>query len=118
MFGVHGTTIRRTVTKPIDNGAFPNKHPNESNTARAPLGASFFTRYTYPRPNPKNEHSKGFCGCLSTYSTFALELHKLPTREAWRYALVSFVASQVGAIVWMGCTDGHATCLEGVGLFF
>jgi len=49
-----------------------------------------------PPSLPPSLYSLGFCGCLSTYSTFALELHKLPTRQAWLYALATFGTTQVG----------------------
>jgi fluoride ion exporter CrcB/FEX len=39
--------------------------------------------------------SIGLCGCLSTYSSLALELNKLDTRAGWIYALATLVASQV-----------------------
>ena len=55
------------------------------------------TRPPYPYWYLRNP-STGFCGCLSTYSTFALELHKLPTHRAWVYGAATFLTSQVGAV--------------------
>lgn len=61
----------------------------------------------------------GFCGCLTTISTFALELKSLPRRASYVYGVVSVVSTQVfmllivGSYMWtrkniennvMGCT--------------
>lgn len=44
----------------------------------------------------------GFCGCLTTVSTFAVELHALQVRHAVRYALVSWAVGQLLLLVIMG----------------
>nr|CDI52842.1 chromosome condensation [Melanopsichium pennsylvanicum 4] len=58
----------------------------------------------------------GFCGCLSTVSTFAVELRGMRARKAVRYAVVSWVAGTlicvilVGAPWWSVGMDGR--CLR------
>ncbi|KAG0364623.1 CrcB-like protein-domain-containing protein [Gamsiella multidivaricata] len=44
----------------------------------------------------------GFCGCLTTISTFVLELKTLPRRSSYIYGLVSIVAAQLGMFVVLG----------------
>ncbi|KAM0746163.1 hypothetical protein T439DRAFT_329906 [Meredithblackwellia eburnea MCA 4105] len=50
----------------------------------------------------------GFCGSLSTVSTFAVELRNLGTGDSWRYTLASWATGQailvvvLGSWVWSG----------------
>lgn len=44
----------------------------------------------------------GFCGCLTTVSTFAVELSSMPLRYAYTYALTSILAAQTGLILIRG----------------
>lgn len=44
----------------------------------------------------------GFCGCLTTVSTFAVELTTLTTRGSYFYGLCSVILAQVGLIVILG----------------
>lgn len=44
----------------------------------------------------------GFCGCLSTMSTLALEFHRLPLAKALRYVLASVVIAQLTLLVTLG----------------
>jgi CrcB protein len=39
--------------------------------------------------------SDGYCGCLTTVSTFAAEIHAMKDRKAWLYVAVSWGAGQV-----------------------
>ncbi|KAL1706370.1 CrcB-like protein-domain-containing protein [Schizophyllum commune] len=50
----------------------------------------------------------GFCGCLSTVSTFAVEVLGLRMRHALRYVLVSWVAAQLLLLVVLGPSYWHA----------
>lgn len=44
----------------------------------------------------------GFCGCLTTVSTFAVELSSLPLRPSYLYAVSSIILAQVGMILVRG----------------
>lgn len=44
----------------------------------------------------------GFCGCLSTVSTFVVELRTLQGRKAWIYFALSFVLGQMILLVMLG----------------
>ena len=44
----------------------------------------------------------GFCGCLSTVSTFATEIRGLSRRHAYRYAVVSILVGQAVAALVFG----------------
>lgn len=45
----------------------------------------------------------GFCGCLSTISTFFLELHRAgPCRQNFRYALASWISGQLLCLLLFG----------------
>ncbi|KAI8911987.1 CrcB-like protein-domain-containing protein [Powellomyces hirtus] len=52
--------------------------------------------------------SMGFCGCLSTVSTFVVELNTLPTCAAYIYATVSIVAGVVGLLIVVGPRVGES----------
>ena len=43
--------------------------------------------------------SVGFCGCLSTISTFVAEIDAMPNRSAYRYGLVSTLVAQAGIVL-------------------
>ncbi len=44
----------------------------------------------------------GFCGCVTTVSTFAVELSSLPLKPSYLYALTSIALAQVGMILVRG----------------
>ncbi|KAF9969957.1 hypothetical protein BGZ73_007481 [Actinomortierella ambigua] len=44
----------------------------------------------------------GLCGCLTTISTFTVELVTLDRKSAYRYAIVSIILAQVGMITIFG----------------
>ncbi|RIB06528.1 CrcB-like protein [Gigaspora rosea] len=46
--------------------------------------------------------SDGFCGCLTTISTFTVKIIILPRRHAYKYALTSIVTGQVTMIFLVG----------------
>lgn len=48
----------------------------------------------------------GFCGCLTTMSTLALEVHRLPTGPAYVYTLLSYVLAQAGWLLITGLSLG------------
>lgn len=58
----------------------------------------------------------GYCGCLSTVSSFAVEMRGLKGRRAWRYFGVSYVIGQllmvtiVGGPWWSGRIKEHSIC--------
>jgi len=58
----------------------------------------------------------GYCGCLSTVSTFASELRTLKKWHAWRYAAMSVLVGQalmvliVGGAEWSGAVHDQLAC--------
>lgn len=44
----------------------------------------------------------GFCGCLTTVSTFAVELSSLPLKPSYLYAISSIILAQLGMILVRG----------------
>ncbi|KAF9970364.1 hypothetical protein BGZ65_011190, partial [Modicella reniformis] len=44
----------------------------------------------------------GFCGCLTTVSTFALELRTLPRRASYCYGVISVAVAQLGMLIVLG----------------
>ncbi|CAI2183238.1 2963_t:CDS:2 [Funneliformis geosporum] len=46
--------------------------------------------------------ANGFCGCLTTISSFANEITRLPRKHAYKYALVSVLMGQVAMILTIG----------------
>ena len=58
----------------------------------------------------------GYCGCLTTVSTFATEVAALEPGRAWLYVVVSWVVSQLlllvilGSSYWAGNVSETVTC--------
>ncbi|CAG8551622.1 9235_t:CDS:2 [Funneliformis caledonium] len=46
--------------------------------------------------------ANGFCGCLTTISSFANEITQLPRKHAYKYALVSILMGQIAMILTVG----------------
>lgn len=44
----------------------------------------------------------GFCGCLSTISTFSMELHKFDVRPSYIYGLTSLISGQLLGLLVLG----------------
>ncbi|CCM03170.1 uncharacterized protein FIBRA_05292 [Fibroporia radiculosa] len=58
-----------------------------------------------PSPNGCNVLiglADGYCGCLTTVSTFAVEVATLETRRAWFYVIISLVTAQLLLLVILG----------------
>ncbi|KAG0709703.1 CrcB-like protein-domain-containing protein [Suillus ampliporus] len=51
----------------------------------------------------------GYCGCLTTISTFAAEIVALKGRKAWSYTIISWIIGQLLLLVIMGSSfwGGH-----------
>ncbi|KAF8681273.1 CrcB domain protein [Rhizoctonia solani] len=58
----------------------------------------------------------GYCGCLTTISTFAVEIRGLKGWHAWRYFALSYIIGQllmvaiVGGSWWSGRVKEHGMC--------
>lgn len=58
----------------------------------------------------------GYCGCLTTVSTFAAELNALVGRKRWLYGTISIVVGQVvimlilGSTLWTGTASTQMSC--------
>ena len=58
----------------------------------------------------------GYCGCLTTVSTFAAEVREFPTRKATRYVIISWLLGQammvliLGTPIWTGHAKAQVTC--------
>jgi fluoride ion exporter CrcB/FEX len=56
----------------------------------------------------------GYCGCLTTVSTFAAEMRGLTARKRWLYGTISIVAGQVLLVVILGQRFGRVTLAHGL----
>ncbi|KAH9938199.1 CrcB-like protein-domain-containing protein [Fomitopsis serialis] len=66
--------------------------------------------------NVLNGLANGYCGCLTTVSTFATEVDALESKKAWFYVILSVVCSQLlllvilGPSYWAGHVSEQLTC--------
>ncbi|KAF8913957.1 CrcB-like protein-domain-containing protein [Gymnopilus junonius] len=90
-----------------------------ANTLGSALLAAFHTLQSTTNPHACSilqGLADGYCGCLTTVSTFAAEVREFPTRKACRYVVVSWVLGQVmmilvlGTSIWSGHARGQVTC--------
>ena len=56
----------------------------------------------------------GYCGCLTTISTFAAEVDALDGRRAWIYVVLSWLVSQMLLAVIMGAAIGSGKVSRGI----
>ncbi|KAH8999228.1 CrcB-like protein-domain-containing protein [Lactarius akahatsu] len=58
----------------------------------------------------------GYCGCLTTVSTFAAEMRAFTARKRWLYGTISIVMGQIllvlilGSTVWAGNVSARTSC--------
>ena len=58
----------------------------------------------------------GYCGCLTTVSTFAAEMRALTDSKRWLYGTISIVMGQVvcvlilGSAIWAGNVNARTSC--------
>jgi fluoride ion exporter CrcB/FEX len=93
-----------------------------ANLSGTALIAAFHTLQSTPSPPSQNGCDilqgliDGYCGCLTTVSTFAAEIYDLRFRKACRYALVSWILGQLiillifGSSLWTGRVEHQITC--------
>ncbi|KDR83680.1 hypothetical protein GALMADRAFT_236012 [Galerina marginata CBS 339.88] len=93
-----------------------------ANTLGTALLAAFHVLQSTPNPPSQNACSilqglaDGFCGSLTTVSTFAAEAREFPTRKACRYVAVSWFMGQAmmllifGSSIWTGRAKEQITC--------
>ncbi|TFK91489.1 hypothetical protein K466DRAFT_660026 [Polyporus arcularius HHB13444] len=85
-----------------------------ANTLGTALLGTFQVLQTIQHPGPLSANacgvlrglSDGFCGCLTTVSTFAAEVDALDGRRAWIYVSLSWLVSQLLLAVILGPSIG------------
>lgn len=85
-----------------------------ANTAGTALLGTFQVLQTIQHPGPLSANAcgvlrglaDGYCGCLTTISTFAAEVDALDGRRAWIYVSLSWLVSQVLLAVILGPSIG------------
>ncbi|CAA7259822.1 unnamed protein product [Cyclocybe aegerita] len=93
-----------------------------ANTLGTALLAAFHVIQSTSNPHSQNACSllqgliDGYCGCLTTVSTFAAEIRDLAGKKACRYALLSWVLGQAmmvlifGSAIWTGHAREQLIC--------
>ncbi|KAJ3182154.1 hypothetical protein HDU85_003196 [Gaertneriomyces sp. JEL0708] len=120
LFGPPGTIIRFKLSKlNVRNMRFAYGTFIANILGTALLAGLFIARYKVPLHSTSCNiivgFSDGFCGCLTTVSTFIIELRSMPTRYAYGYGLTSIFVGQIvmvviaGAYVWSQGVSGM-TC--------
>lgn len=94
-----------------------------ANIVGTALVASFHVLQTTPSPPSRTACSilqglvDGYCGCLTTVSTFVAELQDLRFWKACRYAILSWTLGQIvmvlilGSSLWTGTVRKEVTCI-------
>ncbi|KAI9003134.1 CrcB-like protein-domain-containing protein [Gaertneriomyces semiglobifer] len=111
LFGPPGTILRFQLSKlNVRSMRFAYGTFIANILGTALLAGLFLARYNVPLHSTSCHiiigFSDGFCGCLTTVSTFIIELRSMPTRYAYIYGLTSILFGQIvmvaiaGAYVW------------------
>lgn len=94
-----------------------------ANSIGTALLASFVALQSKANPVSANACSllqglmDGYCGCLTTVSTFVVEIYAMPLQKGFRYTLLSWVLGQIlfvtilGSPIWSGHANKQMTCL-------
>ena len=106
--GVAGATLRWAVLATVPTGRFPWPVLTINIAGSVLLGVLLADEPSHPALRTVLHHvgGIGFCGGLTTFSTFALEVVKLVRADDTAMALIYASASVVGAIA--GVTLGAA----------
>ncbi|KAF8591604.1 hypothetical protein K439DRAFT_1326892 [Ramaria rubella] len=109
MFSFPGTLIRYILSTRLNHTlkAFPVGTLIANETATAILAACHIIQRAHSPPAPVScsilqGYIDGFCGCLSTISSFTAEIRTLGSKKAWIYLIVSFGAGQMILLVMLG----------------
>ncbi|TFK43473.1 CrcB-like protein-domain-containing protein [Crucibulum laeve] len=123
LFAYPGTLTRYTLSVLLNQRlkAFPLGTFTANSLGTALLGA-FHVLQSLHHPLSPNTCAilqgliDGYCGCLTTVSTFAAETRDLKSWKAWRYVLLSWMMGQglllliMGSSLWAGPVSKEITC--------